>query len=453
MVSRRRVWAGMVVLSSGLTLASANCDSSPETTGAAPTESLGTSEEAVGGAVGDWTGFTDGQCVHGVYQFYLHRYGISLPGACAEGSNVGNCENCGACMIWEGNAVHPPASLFNRYDWGTTMPQTYDIVVYPPKTAAVGPGHVACVDHIDGSDPSHWQSMYVMDTNWYGNEKMATSVHTVTRAPYGIYRLKSLDNAQPKGFLDGADCNGVAGWAQDPSVPTKAIDTDLYFDGPAGDSAAISIRLLAGLDRPDLCTPLGSCNHAYSLPTPRGAMNGATHTVYAYGIDSAGGANTLLTNAPKSFSCAAPAIPPNVVKRQVGSPAILGAWKFSTFFDMATYDQAAVDGVPSAVDVPAAPSLIQATGAPEIDVVDGSERRPIADMTSFGAWRFTTDMVKEVDPSVFASFTQGLSWPATPLLIKSNTADAVYVLDAASPTFIDPSRSSNGAGGGARVRA
>ena len=95
-------------------------------------ESLGEAEQAVD-QQGDWTGFTNGQCVHGVYQFYLHRYGISLLGTCAQPGNVDNCENCGACMIWKSDIIHPDPSLFNQYAWGTTMPQTYDIVVYPRR--------------------------------------------------------------------------------------------------------------------------------------------------------------------------------------------------------------------------------------------------------------------------------------------------------------------------------
>ncbi len=85
---------------------------------AEPEESADSTEDAL--TKGNWTGFTNGQCVHGVYSFYLHRYGISLPGTCAAG-DVGICESCGACEIWKSKAIHPPAKLFNQYDWGTTM--------------------------------------------------------------------------------------------------------------------------------------------------------------------------------------------------------------------------------------------------------------------------------------------------------------------------------------------
>ena len=119
-----------------------------------PPEALGDVAQAVV-AQGDWSGFTGGQCVHGVYQFYLHRFGIDLLGTCAQPGNLGNCQNCGACMMWQSSIVAPDPKLFNRYDWGTTMPQTYDIAVYPPKSGT-GPGHVACVAHLESADPGAW---------------------------------------------------------------------------------------------------------------------------------------------------------------------------------------------------------------------------------------------------------------------------------------------------------
>ena len=401
---------------------------------AAPTpesneEIVGVAQSAITGAVGDWTGFTDGQCVHGVYSFYAARFGISLPAACA-GGNVGICETCGACMIWESAAVNPPASLFNKYAWGATMPQLYDIVVLPPNGGVTGYGHVAAVDHMTSSSPSDWQHMYVVDSNWYGDEKVCSAVHTLNRQPYGIFRLKSLDNPPPRGFLDIASCDQVGGWAQDPSAPDQAIHADLYYGGPAGDASAVGIRLLADIHRPDLCTAIGSCDHGFSMAMPRGAMDGMPHQVFAYGIDTAGGTNPLLGDAPKSFTCPPPAMPKKVERRALASSDVLTAWKFSTYFDMATYGDADIEKLASGIEMPAAPSLIQVKGDAEIDVIDGNERRKIADTSSFASWRFSSDAVKTVKASERDGYAVGLAWPTTPLLVKSTDDDTVYVLDA-----------------------
>ncbi|HEX7666628.1 MAG TPA: CHAP domain-containing protein [Polyangiaceae bacterium] len=178
---------------------------------------------------GNWSGFTDGQCVHGVYQFYLHRYGISLPGTCGAPS-VGICETCGACEIWKSKAIHPPASRFNQYTWGTTMPQTYDIVVYAPRGGVYGPGHVAAVDHMaSGAKASEWKKLYVMDSNWNGDEKKAKVPHTVTRAPYGIFRLKSLDKAGAKGNVQSEDGVDLELTSEDDA--NADVEAELEADG------------------------------------------------------------------------------------------------------------------------------------------------------------------------------------------------------------------------------
>ncbi len=408
----------------------ASCASAPD----GDSSATGTSSEAVTGAVGDWTGFTAGQCVHGVYAFYKYRYGITLEGTCAH-ATVGNCESCGACMIWEGPNVEPPASLFNKYAWGTTTPKTYDIVVYPPVSAAVGPGHVACVDHMTSSNPAAWEDLYVMDSNYYGNDAVATAVHTVSRAPYGIFRLKSLDvapppDAAPHGNLDAASCTSISGWAQDPTAPNAAIFADLYFDAPIGAATAIDLRLTAGLTRPDLCVPLrGSCAHGFATSTPRGTMDGAAHSVYAYGVDTGAGADPLLANAPKSITCTAPAIPPTAIKRELPDAPALKNWAFNTFVDMAPYTTAELAAVNDGAALDETPKLVQVAGTGDTFIVDGTEKRHVVDGASFAAWRFTTADVKPISEIDLAALTKGVDWPLTPLLVKDPKADTGYFLD------------------------
>ena len=239
---------------------------------------------------------------------------------------------------------------------------------------------------------------------------------------------------QPKGYLDQATCAAVAGWAQDPQVPTTSIFTDVYYDGAAGAAGAVGLRLTASISRPDLCTAIGSCDHGFSMSAPRSLLDGHAHDVYAYGIDhTAGGLNTLLTNSPKSFTCAAPAIAAGTVKRHVTSPTILSDWRFDTFTDMAPYTTAEIAAVPDGADLGSAPKIVQVTGDPAVYVADETYRRHIVNPDSLAAWRLTGADVKAVTAADLAALTAGPDWPLAPLLAKDPADPAVYMLDVPFP--------------------
>jgi hypothetical protein len=109
-------------------------------------------------------------------------------------------------------------------------------------------------------------------------------------------------NQVPKGSFDSADCEHIRGWAQDPDDPGKALDVHLYFDGEAG-SGAKGLPIKANLSRPDLCAPLGSCEHAFDVPVPAELVDGKPHTIFAYAIDLTGGTNPKLDGGPKTVTC------------------------------------------------------------------------------------------------------------------------------------------------------
>lgn len=109
-------------------------------------------------------------------------------------------------------------------------------------------------------------------------------------------------NQPPKGSFDSADCANIRGWAQDPDDPTKPLDVHLYFDGEPG-SGAKAISVKANLSRPDLCTPLGSCEHAFDVPVPAEYRDSKPHTISAYAIDLTGGTNPKLGGSPRTITC------------------------------------------------------------------------------------------------------------------------------------------------------
>ncbi|MBI5532355.1 MAG: hypothetical protein HY898_06555 [Deltaproteobacteria bacterium] len=113
-------------------------------------------------------------------------------------------------------------------------------------------------------------------------------------------------NNKPKGYLDGADCDKIWGWAQDPDTPATSIAVEVYIDGAIGDAKAQKLSLKASIKRDDLCTPLGSCEHGFEVETPAALLDGKSHTVRAYGIDSKSGPAAELSDSPKTLKCSAP---------------------------------------------------------------------------------------------------------------------------------------------------
>jgi hypothetical protein len=242
-------------------------------------------------------------------------------------------------------------------------------------------------------------------------------------------------NQAPRGYLDGVDCNaGVLGWAQDPDVADAPIRVDMYFDGPAG--AGVGYSTMANIHRDDLCAAIGSCEHGFDFVLPRKWLDNAPHTVFAYGIDSAGGNNPLLSAAPATFTCAPPALPSpssSFVLRHVLSPDAMAALQFS-FDDVAVYP--ALDGFAVGADFPtAAPQLIQANGEPPVYVVDGDgSRRWVTSPDSLNAWHFTVGAIVVEDPAVVHAMPMGALLPDAPVLVRGNGPE-VYVVDAAPPSW------------------
>ena len=186
------------------------CSSAPDVDrpdpGGPEAENIGVSQEAVCGTSSvDGSAFPQGdgtqQCVHGVIVFYQNKFGVTPPAA--SGGPIGNCAHYGACNIWVNPANQPNPAVWNRYAWGAATPQAYDMVVFPP-TASNAYGHIASVDH--DAAGKLWQ----MDSNWSPWKGIkAACVHDVgSYAPYGFYRLKSLEGAAPPA---STSCHKIAG--------------------------------------------------------------------------------------------------------------------------------------------------------------------------------------------------------------------------------------------------
>jgi lysozyme len=111
----------------------------------------------------------------------------------------------------------------------------------------------------------------------------------------------------PKGQLEGASCQGIRGWAQDPDNPTAAVHVRIYVDQPP--SGTIGVATDANRDRPDLCSTLGSCKHGFDVPIPPRFLDGQPHQVQVVAIDTNSPDESLLEGGPRTFTCGVPGAP------------------------------------------------------------------------------------------------------------------------------------------------
>ena len=110
----------------------------------------------------------------------------------------------------------------------------------------------------------------------------------------------TVDQQQkPRGYVFGADCSTVTGWAQDQDTPDTPIDVHFYVDGQFAGS------MTAGAKRDDLCSYIGSCYHYFSWSIPTQFKTSGVHVVSVFGIDSAniGTNNVQLPPTPAYFTC------------------------------------------------------------------------------------------------------------------------------------------------------
>lgn len=111
-------------------------------------------------------------------------------------------------------------------------------------------------------------------------------------------------NYPPIGYLDPViqSTRKFPGWALDSNSPNTSIRVHFYIDGPAGSGTFVG-EIIANIPRPDVNSQTGlPGNHGFEFAIPSSYFDGNNHTLYAYGLDTAGGTNPLLTNAPRTFN-------------------------------------------------------------------------------------------------------------------------------------------------------
>lgn len=255
--------------------------------------------------------------------------------------------------------------------------------------------------------------------------------------------------ADPVGYLDNASCDAIVGWAQDPDVPAQPIAVHIYFGGPAG-SGALGVSTPANVNRADLCTAIGSCEHGFVLASPLSLHDGVPHDIFAYGInDAAGGANPVLGSAPRTLTC--PPAPQSGIKRRVDGLPTLDAWRFSAFWDLLPPGGGA-ETLAEGPNLPAAPRLVRADdGSTDVWLIDadGHLKRHVAPEIA-PAWRFDLTTAEIVDSARLGALTEGTPLRARPVTFIDGSlfiADDPQP-DASSGPSLDPESVGEGDGGG-----
>lgn len=114
----------------------------------------------------------------------------------------------------------------------------------------------------------------------------------------------------PDGYVDGADCSHIYGWAQDGSNPSAQLRVDIYVGGPTNTPGIVAISITANGAR-------GDSKSGHGFDVSPGGRSGA---VYAYGFDANGNPYNLHNQGVYSVPSNCGVNPPPPPPPPVGPP-------------------------------------------------------------------------------------------------------------------------------------
>ncbi|MEZ4375684.1 MAG: SpoIID/LytB domain-containing protein [Polyangiaceae bacterium] len=287
---------------------------------------------------------------------------------------------------------------------------------------------------------SQWGARCLENSNGYDYERIlqffyGTDIKLLTSPGSCVNTDKS-----PRGYLDAADCHHVSGWAQDEDKASAPIDVHLYFDGPAGDANAKSFAVNADLNRDDLCSAIGSCEHGFDVDSPLSLHDGQDHVVHAYGIDASGGQNAQLSSSPRTLRCD-PLVPDGVL-RHVPNPDIFAAWQFDYLWDVMPVSDAALADHDESDPVGDRPLLVKADdGSSAVYLLDADVKRHVPSPEVMDSWGFDWGAIETRPAAELAALRDGPDVRSRPVLVQGS-GPAVYLVDDPLPS------DTGGAGGG-----
>src|SRR6185503_18272215 len=111
-------------------------------------------------------------------------------------------------------------------------------------------------------------------------------------------KAKIIQVKQDDGYLDGADCNQIWGWAWDRNSPNTPVYVNIY-DG----NTLIAGSVLANLFRQDLLNAgKGNGNHAFVINTPASLKDGKPHSINVRFTSGSNNQNHL-NSSPRPIVC------------------------------------------------------------------------------------------------------------------------------------------------------
>lgn len=234
-------------------------------------------------------------------------------------------------------------------------------------------------------------------------------------------------NKTAEGALDEVSCASVRGWAHDPDSGAAPIHAYISFGAPLGDPAAVTMTTLASQQRDDLCGPLGSCAHGFTVGVPRSLMDGEPHAVHGHAVDPQADP-VALAGSPKELLCPPPPLPQGV-RRPVSSPEVLASWQFDPFWQMARVDDPVLAAIPQWQAIPHSPQLMRLAGDPTIWLFDNGFRRHVPDPQTAVAWRLDLDAAIEWQSEDLLMLPVGTPLRPEPFLVAAPGDPAIYLLD------------------------
>ena len=234
----------------------------------------------------------------------------------------------------------------------------------------------------------------------------------------------------PRGYLDSASCEAIAGWAQDEDRPDEAIAVRLSFDG------AREMDVVADESRDDLCEAIGSCAHGFSVAVPGGLRDGQPHTVQAFGLDAEGVFTQPLVGDGMTVTCeplAAPLAPGDGVKRHITSPESLAAWGLG-FIDVLPVDDGVVESYEEGEPMAPAPDVARAADG-TLWLLELGVRRRLGD-GAVAAWKLDVAAARDLAAEEMGAVPEGAPVVGVAYALKGS-GPAVYVVDVNDPTDPD----------------
>jgi hypothetical protein len=209
---------------------------------------------------------------------------------------------------------------------GSGLQNIHPIILPDGRLVAVGANNIV----VSSNGGSSWITIgATLPYNPWGSNSF---IYSLSRKTFFISRfdcgnvvlsnaIMSLDydfgfgtptNQTPVGSFDEIRLSDgvIRGWSYDPDAPTTSNTVNIYIDGTSSTGTLIS-GAATNVLRSDINSTFSiTGNHGVEFTIPAQYRNGASHSIYMYGVDtSSGSITTLLTGSPRSFTLFSGATP------------------------------------------------------------------------------------------------------------------------------------------------